>query len=1736
MAELAKLKEKRKFSRIAVSKIVKKIELDVNSAECNLDALEENLNSLNLKSMSLKELDSKIENLLNVTPEEFEEEVTAVQEYEDKVDTWTFRAKKRLSSSENKTKSVSDNTSGHISETQSCCKQNVKLPKLTINIFYGDSSYWLDFWNQFSITIHDNEELSKIEKFSYLKLYLGGNALAAVSGFALTTENYDTAIQLLKRRFGRNDLVISSHMKKLLSVEPVKNVTNVKLLRKFYDHCEIQIRSLTALNVTSGSYGNLLCPIILQKLPEVLSLEYNRKRKSTSEFDITELIEFIRNEVECREASCVFSKDSNLKDSEFPYKIKTQSNKNYTKGKNIPSASAFTTVIKPYCFYCRVNSHDVESCEKPDHQKRLILKSQGRCYKCLKKNHVVSVCKVKILPCELCSSTTHNKLFCNAIISDTPPQEKETVIASLSLNERNGSGGVYLQTCSVLASNRKTGKDQLVRILMDGGSQRSFIRSDLVKQLNLNCLRRERVYVYSFGFAEGREINYEVVEVNLKNIQFPERSIKLEALVSDTITGTIVKVPNRNLWEVIESKGLQIGDTGELSEVKILVGSDYCWNIQADKKLKLGKNLFATETLFGWTIQGARDRENSGVVVLNVGIQCLPDKNALLNDSLKQFWALDSLGLSDSEQNNDDEEFVKQFQKGLKVENGRYVSRLLWKQNHDLLDDNFENAKGRLISLDNKLKNNEWLRNSYNDIILDQLKTKIIEECDVKDNLCNKIYYMPHSVVVRKNVSTTKVRIVYDASSKQQGSVSLNDCLLPGPNLNPSVLDLILRFRVFKYAFSADIEKAFHQIGIAEIDRDVLRFLYFDNDFNTKTYRMTRVPFGVSCSPFILACTIKHHINKFSSENMEVYKMLNSSIYVDDLFYGAESLEQAFNLSTEAYKVLCEAGMNLRKFNTNSEVLKKRWNSYGLIKLENETNSSFKVLGLNWCTKTDRIFLNIDPLYDTLNNCKKITKRNILKVTATIFDPVGLISPFVVRAKLLIQKLWQLGIDFDEEVPKECRQLWSEWCNELEHLKNLDLTRQYFPNKIKKFEEIELHIFCDASIKAYGAVAYFRCAVESSTAFVMAKTRVAPINKKVTLPRLELLSALIAARLVKYLRSLFGIHNEKIFLWTDSTIVLHWINGSPERWKQFVRNRVIEIQNLTDPASWRHCDGSTNVGDILSRGCSAEYLVTSEFWWSGPPWLKEPNESWPKNAQVVMNKFENDLEKKKHVNKIEVFQTIVRNSEPLLNLEKYSKLSKVTRVVAWIIRFIHNAKRSSQNRRGPLTAEEIFAAELHLVKEVQGEYFSEAIRNLKVGRPVSKKSKLYELNPVLNEHNILLVGGRLQKSSLTFYQKHPIIIPTKNKLAELIVRNAHEKVYHSGISSTLLYIRERYWILKARQFVKQIIKKCVVCKRINARKMDQVVAPLPTARIEKTNPFDVIGLDYAGPIYVKNDNSKHYILLCTCAVTRSIHLELTKDLSTATFLLAFRRFVARRGLCSIVYSDNALTFKAADAELKKVWKMINHPDVKNYYASNGIQWRYIIEKGAWWGGFYERLVRSVKVALRKILGRTSLSFDEMQTVLIEVESIVNRRPITYVYDSPHELQPLTPANFLLGNKGASLPPIKIKDCVCISNREILLKAYLHREKLLNQFWRKWHKDYLLNLQSVNGNKSGQLSSELKINDIVIVHDVYLPRNMWRLGRVMKTFLGRDGRVRSCEIKTEKGLIKRPVQLLVNLEC
>ncbi len=473
---------------------------------------------------------------------------------------------------------------------------------------------------------------------------------------------------------------------------------------------------------------------------------------------------------------------------------------------------------------------------------------------------------------------------------------------------------------------------------------------------------------------------------------------------------------------------------------------------------------------------------------------------------------------------------------------------------------------------------------------------------------------------------------MYDASAKTEGKPSLNDCLLVGPKFNQKIFDLLVRFRSYSIGLTADIEKAFLMIGVEEGDRDALRFLWVNNvddeEPAIRPLRFTRVVFGVCSSPFLLNSTIQYHLERYRGSHPLLVRKLVESFYVDDVVTRAASEEEALQLYSDSREVLKDGGFNLRKFRTNCTSLQLEFDSTnrssgnlpasGSLSLEETyaeatlgkphslVASTVKVLGVVWDPGEDYLQFGVADIAEVASSVEP-TKRNIVSTIGKFYDPLGFLAPVIVRFKMLFQKLCEQPVQWDDILSEALQEEWRVLVEDLRDRGPLSIPRSYTHGVKENVSSYTLRGFCDASTVAYAAVVYLVMKTEEETysQFIACKTRVAPLQL-ITIPRLELLSALLLARLITTVSSAleFSLPALEMECYTDSTVALHWIRGTSREWKAFVQNRVDEIRKKVPPDRWKHCPGATNPADIPSRGLTIAELQASRTWRFGPDWLR----------------------------------------------------------------------------------------------------------------------------------------------------------------------------------------------------------------------------------------------------------------------------------------------------------------------------------------------------------------------------------------------------------------------------------------------------------------------------------------------------------------------------------------------------
>ena len=1140
-------------------------------------------------------------------------------------------------------------------------KVRVKLPELQIERFSGKVYEFQAFWDSFSSAIHFNENLADVDKLQYLKAFLDANTKQILRGLPTTDANYQIAVDLLKKRFARPAVIQHAHINQLIGLSPVYNEDNFSRLRNFRDQVEAHFRGLEAMSVDKVTYSAIVVPVLMEKLPKQIQLTMVRGAEKTMlEWTLEEFINALDSELDVRECHASVLK-LGMPSSNLPQRRPRQDMS--ASGPSTASA-LMTTGNQRKCIFCG-KEHAPEDCSERDPEERKnILKKQFRCFICLKGNHRSFECKSKVR-CKGCKGR-HNVAICtnrsNSVVTPNPSavpasEDFRQANAALKLNPNAAayvgsacSGGkVALQTAVANVNGIKDGR---VRVLFDSGSHRSFVTAAAVEKLGLRPVRRENLSIKAFGSIEAENRMREVVEFYLVPV-VGGKGVKISCFVVESI-GSISNVHLEEVKHIYPHLNLvwfsDVCRNKEVLDIQVLIGSDYQWEFLEGEQIRGGHHEpVAIKTSLGWVLSGQLKGESFSYqdsVVNFVQADDRSDSNIL--QQVNKLWDLDSLGIR-PENDASKESFVDEIQ----FTGSRYSVKLPWKAGHGPIPQNYSTCVSRLKNQLRRLKDDPDVLKEYDKIISEQIQEGIVSKVTGMED-AQKISYLPHSAVIRQEAETTKVRIVYDASCKDKVTkTSLNDCLHVGPPLTPHIVNILLRFRMWKVALVGDIAKAFLMIEVDPVDRDVLRFLWV-KDINAEAsevivLRFNRVVFGVNSSPYLLNMVIQHHIDSFQELDPQFVSKLKQSFYVDDLVTGANTEREALSLYEKSKERMKIGGFLLRKWKTNSEILaekicfteEEQISERGSSVREEQTyaketlgshkdaEKSSKVLGIPWDNKNDTLTFDLTKIGKGIQ-VNKPTKRVILSSLAALFDPLGLLSPIGVQARVLFQNLCVGKVDWDDPIPREKEEEWNEWINGLDQVKSISIPRSVFSEIEGEGSHFELHGFGDASVKAYSALIYL--VYESGrgilTTLLCAKTRVAPL-KSLSIPRLELMSARVLAVLmsnvIEALSSIIKI--ERVRFWLDSKTALYWVYNNGE-WKQWVKFRVAEILKLTEKEQWGHVAGIDNPADIGSRGVTPSYLKTCQLWWEGPEWLRKGESEWPISL-VLQNSNEVESERKK---------------------------------------------------------------------------------------------------------------------------------------------------------------------------------------------------------------------------------------------------------------------------------------------------------------------------------------------------------------------------------------------------------------------------------------------------------------------------------------------------------------------------
>ncbi|XP_065082970.1 uncharacterized protein LOC135705275 [Ochlerotatus camptorhynchus] len=1462
-------------------------------------------------------------------------------------------------------------------------------------------------------------------------------------------------------------------------------------LRKLVTTADEVVRQLKALGPEYESRDPWLIHLLVDKLDRETRSMWAQKVVDLDNPTFREFLTFLERRCDAMETYASFTRKGNevavKKDSE---RRGEQSTKAVPSNKVVQSFHASTQLSCPMCS----QAHTIYQCasfkEIVVGDRRELVQRIKLCYNCLKPSHISKDCTSAIV-CKHCKQR-HHTLLCLVNTSNVqdsaqriePPvasDNEEILVPKSEVEDFVASYVTNLETCrstdfvSMLptAVVKVLGKDNVfheVRAIIDSACMSSMITKHAFQRLGL---KKRNANVLVSGITPGKHSKADGAVTLQISSRFDETivvvvdALILNQLVSDqpcqkfTVdTGALAEAP------------LADPQYNERGKIDLLLGVEVFFSVLEPGKLVDNRGIpLAQNSVFGYLV-GGRFEASSQNARSNAVINLVTEVN--LDQTLRKFWEVEEIP-NVKILTEDECRAIDHFNSTVsRSADGRYVVRLPFDDTKSELGESATAAIRRFYAMERKFSIDPQLKQLYTQFMTDYLALGHMEKISPAEVPvpANKCFYLPHHAVWKEDSSTTKLRVVFDASSRSASGVSLNDRLLVGPNVNEPLFNVYCRWRTYRYAFTADAEKMYRQLWTSAVDTDYLRIVWrSDPDEPLEHYRLLTVTYGTACAAYQAMAALR----KVAEDNKEEFPLaaerIPKNFYVDDLLSGANTIEEAIHLRNEIRDVLAIAGFNLRKWNSNERQLLGSVASEEIfsIKLPQEEDT-VKALGIRWIPQDDIFYFKVS------------------------FD--------------INSHLWLYDLQWDDPLPACICDEWIEMKETLHHIETLRINRWISHQDGR----LQLHGFADASEAAYAAVVYARSMDEDGKVcvnIVAAKTKVAPIQQ-ISLPRLELLAADLLVDLMTRLMDSFSDLKVELFAWTDSSIVLQWLSSHPRKWKTFVANRTSTILNFLPRNRWYHVASMENPADCASRGVSPIELVNHALWWTGPSWLKETTTTWVSSHEDEIFEDEEMLERRAKVTCLST-NVIPNRNYDIENflLNRYSDLNRIRRILCWVNRVATNLKAKlygTQSFSGPLTPKEIDDACLQLAQAAQQDTFRSELESLQRNSTLPNNSKLKTLYPFIDSCGTLRVGGRLQNSAQPYDIRHPVILPKLHRYTQLLLSEIHLRNLHAGPILMIATLNQRNWIIGCQAVVRAFVDSCVQCCRMKGKTSTQLMGSLPSVRTMPTRPFVHTGVDYAGPILIRTSN--------------------LRAAKTSKGYVAVFRFTSRRGLCHHIWSDNGTNFVGADREIRRYLQSEKFNEaVGQYLGDLKVKWTFITPSAPHMGGIWEAAVKSMKKHLRAVVGNKTLTFEDLGTVLSQVEACLNSRPLCQLSSSIDSCEALTPGHFIIGQPLNLLPQPDVSHIP--ENR---LDRWQRIQQYTTAIWNRWRDEYVATLQPRN--KWHAVQQNLTSGQLVLIKNENTPPAAWDLARVVNTHPDRYGIVRTVTLRRGQMEYQRPVHKLV----
>lgn len=1608
---------------------------------------------------------------------------------------------------------------------------------------------------------------SNVQKFHYLNSCLVGEAAKVIRGFQVTDANYEVAWQTLCARYNNDRLIVFSLLGELFESPLLRAESNVGL-RALVDTVREVFRQLMMMGVPVDKWDVILVYIVAQRLDSHTRRAWELTQTSPELPELEDLLSFL----ECR-ARSLDNMPSNTQATPAAPQARPRGGSSPSRGRQRASNVAHVAPVDP-CPMCS-EAHLLHRCDRfkdlPLAARYDKVKEWQVCFGCFKSGHTAPSCK-NTRPCRLCpNGVRHNTWLCPKIEkganvstvvgsainapgtsqSETaPPRPLQAETSQMEVEVVQGSvieplaqespsrpklvvakavgrspelDSVLLGT-AVVRVQCPDGMHRQVRALCDPGAQISLITEDCTQRLQLPR-RTSKLTIHGVGSGLS-QVAHGMVTLEIMPRFTSDFRLTVQAYILSRVTRMLPTTSIQTEWDHLTDLGLADPLYGKSQPVDVLLGVD-AWSEILMGEVRRGPvgSPIASQTRLGWVVFGPlRSTGPSQSVSVNFVI------HEQLEESLRRFWELEEPPTSRSPVRSRlgqmvEDLFISTYRRD---DDGRYIVRIPFDDSVRTLGASRHIALRRLEAVKRRLQAQPEAWAKYQSFMAEYLELghmRVVPPLDGADRR-GEACYIPHHAV-----TTGKFRVVFDASCPTSSGKSLNDVQLVGDKLQDDLRELLVRFRYHRVALTADVTKMYRQVRVAEDQLDFQRILWERQAGVVEEFQLTTVTYGMSSAPY---CAVRA-LRQCAVDHQKDYPLGSEAVlrdfYVDDLLSGADSELDALEVYSEVSKLLNAGGFQLRKWSTNSTFVFGQFedgavDDRGALEIGEQGVQS--VLGVLWYPARDEFGFHVDSLPDN----PAPTKRSMLSEIARLYDPSGHVAPTIVLAKICLQECWKLGLAWDQELPRNLGETWERLRGSLQELSKVRVPRWLGTGR---YYRLQLHGFCDASNRAYGAVVYARSENELGMVkctLIASRSKVAPV-KVISTPRLELCGAHMLAKLLHFIKGALNTPIVEQYCWSDSTIVLHWVRKLPSSLKTFVANRVTQIVEVTSPSEWRHVRTRDNPADHLSRGLFPAELVKDKLWWEGPSWLAKPQNEWPANSphlaedEASIAEGESRREAVIHVIATPTCLEGPCGARRIPLVDRYSRLTRLVRVTAYVFRWINRVRKRSREQSSDLTPSEMWSALRYWVRHEQRLNYGQEMECCNAGSELPRRSTLLALNPFVDDEGTLRVGGRLGKSDEPEDVKHQMILPAKSFLTTLIFRRSHERTLHGGVQLMLQQLRQVYWVVGARRAVRSFIHSCLPCFRQKRSTAQQLMGELPRQRVEPCRPFYRAGVDYCGPfqyLIVRGrgrTTMKGYVVVFVCLATKAIHLDLVSDLSSDAFLAAFRRMISRRGACSELLSDNATTFVGAKRQLDEVYASWQKQELIATLATEGTKWGFIPPAAPHQGGLWEAGVKSAKHHLTRVIGSHILTYEEMVTLLTQVEACLNSRPLTALSDDPNDMQALTPGHFLIGEPIIAMPDRDLTELPIgrIGRWELA-------QRLQQQFWKRWRLEYIAQLQQRP--KWRQQRDNIQVGMMVIIKDDLLPPTQWSLARITRVHYGQDGLVRSVDLRTAASTFTRPI--------